>query len=362
MKQYTEEIKMEKQKRKQLKAKKGAVRVATVGCGLHAILNIYPCLPRISEIDLVAVCDLKKELAQQNARYYGAKVWYTDFEKMIDTESPDGVIVVGPPPMQYQIGKKILERGIPIFIEKPVTWSIEESETLQKIAEEKNCWGQVGYMKRFSIPYQIAKHIIEKGDLGRITQITCKYACGKYPPKLWNLPEPKMCSLLGHEVHIIDLFRFFGGDIEELFAMYHCISEEQHGYCVSLRFKSGAIGSLSTNSFERWENFDEYLSISGEEAYIVVDQMARLKFYPRNDWVTVPKVNIQNLSMNWATSGRTSIKTEDRIGYYYELKHFATCLKEKKKPSVSLEDGIQALKTAYAIFESSQSKRPIKLI
>ena len=111
-------------------------RVGFIGCGTHSTNNIYPML-KYSRCRLDAVCDLNEELAKHNARVFGANAVYTDAEEMLDERDLDGVFVVGPPTVHYALGKKILERGIPLFTEKPPALDLKSAQEMVDIAKRK---------------------------------------------------------------------------------------------------------------------------------------------------------------------------------------------------------------------------------
>ena len=90
-------------------------RIAFVGCGTHATRSLYPTIHTIPQMELVAVCDLREDLARRNARNFGALRWYVDVEEMLEKEELDGAIIVGPPQMHCEVGKKCLSAGLPIF-------------------------------------------------------------------------------------------------------------------------------------------------------------------------------------------------------------------------------------------------------
>ena len=80
------------------------VRIAFVGCGGHANHSLYPVLHRIGEIDLVAVVDRIEEKRLRVQRMFGARKAYVEVDEMLDAENPDGVCIVGPPQMHYEVG------------------------------------------------------------------------------------------------------------------------------------------------------------------------------------------------------------------------------------------------------------------
>ena len=86
------------------------IRVGLVGCGRHASLCIHPSLPYLSELEVVAVCDLDESRARATAGRLGASAVYTQTQRMLADEQPEAVIVIGPPSMQNPVGLECLER------------------------------------------------------------------------------------------------------------------------------------------------------------------------------------------------------------------------------------------------------------
>ena len=74
-------------------------RVAFVGAGHHATRALYPHLHEVPDLDLVAVCDLDREKAERNARWFGGRKIYTDVGEMLSSEQLDGVYICGLPQM-----------------------------------------------------------------------------------------------------------------------------------------------------------------------------------------------------------------------------------------------------------------------
>lgn len=132
------------------------VRLAVVGAGSQCTNSLMPGIPSIPEIDLVAVCDLKRELAERNARSFGARAVYTDAGEMLRQEAPDAVMVVGPPQMHEEVGLQVLEAGAHLFVEKPAAPTVEGAKRLVDAARRAGKVGQVGHMMRHADPIRIA--------------------------------------------------------------------------------------------------------------------------------------------------------------------------------------------------------------
>src|SRR5437879_5136390 len=93
-------------------------RLGFIGCGTHSTNNLYPAL-KYARCRLAAVCDLNEALANRNAAVFGAGRVYTSAETMLAEEELDGVLIAGESRIHYELGKKVLLRGLPLFIEKP---------------------------------------------------------------------------------------------------------------------------------------------------------------------------------------------------------------------------------------------------
>ena len=57
------------------------IKLGFIGCGAHATRNLQPCIPLVSEIEFVATCDLEIEKAECNAKRFGARQWYADYNE-----------------------------------------------------------------------------------------------------------------------------------------------------------------------------------------------------------------------------------------------------------------------------------------
>ncbi|MGI6207785.1 MAG: Gfo/Idh/MocA family protein [Anaerolineae bacterium] len=338
-------------------------RIAFIGAGRHATNLLYPCLAQIPEIDLVAVCDLQEDLARRNARTFGARRWYTDADRMLDEEKDlDGVAVIGIPQMMKELGEKVLRRrGLPIFVEKPPAINVHEAEAFAATAAEAGAWGQVAFMKRFAAAYVLAKQTVDSDWFGPVSTVAAKFTNGDYPP-IWGIESGGLSFLTGQAVHMFDLIQYFAGPVKEVYARYLERSSASHGFAVTVVFESGALGTLNLNSFESWQCFDEYLSISGEHNYLTVDDMLYVNVYREEPWAELDRPGlVRNFSQSWRPAGSVAPDMRMLIGYRDELKEFARCLLEGQRPGPDLEAGAAAMRVGQAIWDSSQSGKPVTL-
>lgn len=331
-------------------------RLAFVGCGGHATHSLYPCIHELPQVDLVAVCDLRQELAQRNARLFGARQWYTDMALMLRETQPDGVLVIGDPHMQYEVGMKVLDAGYPIFVEKPSAINSKKAAELADRARERGVFGQVAFMKRFAYGYRIAKQIINGEGFGSTHVVDVKFSQGPYP-QIWGLECAAKSFLIGQVIHIFDLVRFFGGDVAQLQAFYSEATPERFGYTINLQFRNGAIGLMNLNSLdmrEAWRDFDERLQVSGEQNMVEVLDMLHVRCQSSEDWLQVPDASGKP-KLIWEPTGPALHSRGKLLGYTGEIAHFAECAASRKEPSPSLDDCVRALELAEATWEGVQT-------
>ncbi len=337
-------------------------KIAFVGCGYHATHCLYPVIHMIPQMDLVAVCDLKEDLAKRNARWFGAHRWYTNVQEMLQSEDLDGAIIVGPPQMHREVGEKCLEAGLPIFVEKPSAISYKEATDLARYAEKKGLWGAVGYMKRYAICYQTAKTIVDSSEFGKITMLDVKFSNGPYPT-LWGIEDPAKTFLIGQAVHMFDLVRFFGGEIKEVYATVHKFDASRFSYTVAGKFENGVHLVMNLNSLDAfaWKN-DERLVLSGEGGWLEVEDMMHLRYHPRSNPIAGSGVG-RNQTIEWKPDWTEILATkmEGAFGYRGELEAFARSCLEQERPKADLWDGAKDLRVSEAVWQSANTNNVVEL-
>lgn len=98
---------------------------------------------------------------------------YRSIDDLLDSTSPDFLIVATPTQTHYTIAMLALERGIHTFIEKPLSMSAAESAALVQAAKAQGVVAQVGYVNRFNEIFAAVRSLLHSGELGKPTYISC---------------------------------------------------------------------------------------------------------------------------------------------------------------------------------------------
>jgi len=339
------------------------VQLAFFGTGNHATDSLYPCIYQIPNTVLSAVYSRTKERADETARRFGIKKAYNSVPSLLDNENIDGAIIVGPPQMHADIAQQCFEREIPVFVEKPPAIDTATSMQLVEAAQKHNTFGMVGFNKRHSLAYRMAKELADRREFGDVTFIDVKFSNGPWP-LFWEIEERAITFLTGQAIHMFDLVRFFGGEVDTVYTSFTKRSVDRFGFAVQCKLKDDALVTMNMTCYEGWNTFNELVSITGEGNYITVENGLHMKYHPEKNWIDIPDSEIFNLYQAWDVSGpmpRTSNFSHEHLGYLGELRTFVNSIRKKATPSPDLMDGLRAMQICDAVWESAVGESVIKL-
>ena len=144
------------------------VRTAIVGCGVISNIYIRNLKHLFSIIDLVAVCDIRPEAAQEKAELYGVDKVMTIDEIAAD-ESIELVVCLTGPAQHYEVIKKMLLAGKHVYTEKSLAATLDEARELVKLANERGLQLGVAPDTVLGAGIQTARKAIDAGLIGQVT-------------------------------------------------------------------------------------------------------------------------------------------------------------------------------------------------
>ena len=105
---------------------------------------------------------------------------YPDYETMAAQEAAredgiDWVSICTPNDSHYPIAKAFLERGIHVYCEKPLTFTVEQAEELKALAEEKGLLFGVNYSHSGNVMVHEARELVRSGAIGELINVNCEY-------------------------------------------------------------------------------------------------------------------------------------------------------------------------------------------
>lgn len=299
------------------------IKFAIVGCGRIAQRHAEHISKRGQ---LVAVCDVVEDKAQQLATTYGAKA-YTSYADMLAHEpSIDVIAVCSPNGLHAQHAIDGLKAGFHVLCEKPMGLSVKECGEMMQAAERSNKRLFAIKQNRYNPPVAAVKEIIEDGKLGNVlsVQLSCFWNRNTdYYANSWKgTKDLDGGTLFTQFSHFIDLLYWLIGDVEEVaaymgnFAHEGIIEFEDTGVVI-LKFTNGAIGTVNytVNSFDK--NMEGSLTIFGEKGTVKIggQYLNELEYQQIQDYriENLPEGNKANNYGNYTGSMSNHDKVYDNL-------------------------------------------------
>ncbi|MBO3802869.1 MAG: Gfo/Idh/MocA family oxidoreductase [Candidatus Brockarchaeota archaeon] len=232
------------------------VAIGIVGCGGIAQQHLS-CLKQIPEAKVAAFCDIDLGRAKAMASSVHGSRAYKDVSEMLGAEKLDAVYVCVPP-FAHGFEKLVVERGLHIFVEKPIALSLEMAKEIEAAIARAGVVNSVGYMWRYLDTTELAIKTLERnGPIGLVLgQYHDPYW---FPPGHWWISKSKGGGqVVEQSTHVFDLVRYVAGDVSRVYGeLGTLLLNEVPGFdvedvsVVSLRFKSGAVGVVTSTCASR---------------------------------------------------------------------------------------------------------------
>ncbi|MBN2207131.1 MAG: Gfo/Idh/MocA family oxidoreductase, partial [Candidatus Aminicenantes bacterium] len=234
------------------------IRTAIVGAGLAGRKRAESLKSCGQAGWLVAVCDSDPGRAAALAAATGARA-YDDWRTALETPGLEAVIAAAPNKLNTEIAAAALERGCHVLCEKPLGRTAEEAARLNLAAAEARRVLKTGFNHRYHPALRTAKALVESGRLGPLYHIRGVYGHGGRPgyENEWRA-DPKLAGggvLIDQGVHVVDLSRWFLGEIGEVFGQIRTsgwpMPVEDNAWLI-LRAAGGRTASLLV-SWTQWK-------------------------------------------------------------------------------------------------------------
>jgi predicted dehydrogenase len=306
----------------------------------------------------ITVVDIDQQAAVRLAKELRADVG-KDWRELTSAADIDIIVVCTPPNLHAPICIAAMENGKHVLCEKPLAPDTIEAKNMVQVAERKKVRLQCGFNLRFHPGIKQAKKWLDEGLIGTPVFARCRYGiCGSPDyDKDWraNASISGGGELLDQGVHVIDLFRWFLGDFSEVtgFTSTSCwdIAPLEDNVFALLRTAKGQIASMHA-SWTQWKNLFSF-EVFGRDGYVTVKGLG-------GSYGTEQAILAKRTVLEPFTEKIIEFRGEDR-SWHEEWKELVAAIKENREPLGAGTDGLEAIKIAYAIYESVRKKRVINI-
>ncbi len=302
------------------------LKVAVVGVG-HLGKWHADKYAAATDCELIAVVDTNIENAGVIARKHGADA-YSDYRDIIPLI--DAISLVVPTSLHYKIARDFLEAGIHCLVEKPITESISEAETLIEIARENKLVLQIGHIERFN---SVMIGIVERLDSPRFIEST------RLAP--FTTRATDVSVILDLMIHDIDLILdLISSPVRRISASgISVLSETIDIANARIEFENHCVANVTASRISRKR--ERKLRIFQKNTYLSADLEGKL--------LAVNSKSELDNAEGYKDIRHEEHHYEDNDALNLEVLDFINAIKTGGSSKVDGEDGKRALETAIAI-------------
>ena len=335
------------------------MNVAIVGCGLIGRKRAFALS---TEDKLIACCDTNLESAKKFGQEFDC-VFFDDYKKLLNEIDCDVIVVSVVNKYAKEIIIAALRNGKNVIAEKPLGRNVEEAMEIvgskSSVTSKQYVVLKTGFNHRFHPAVWKAKQMADKGKIGKIFNIRARYGHGGRAgmEKEWRASKD-LCGggeLLDQGVHVIDLIRWFGGEVKEVFGKVETkfwkMEVEDNAYAILKT--ANDVSALLHVSWTNWKNIFSF-EIFGTDGYLKIEGLGGsygpevLEFGKRKKEGGKPEIEL------------LEFPSED-VSWKKEWEEFKKAIEEKREPIGSGIDGLKANEVIEAIYRSNDEKRSIVL-
>jgi len=330
------------------------LNVSLLGAGAIAKTHLQ-AYKKDGRVKIKWICDVNLEAAQKLAKEFDIPDVTTDYTQSLQDATVDFVDIMAPNFLHKAMAINAMDAGKAVLCEKPMALNAQES---QDMADESRRMGIrlfVKYHQRFDPVHALAKKMLETGEFP-MPVMALATLFGNHLPSMMNASHwrgiPSLTGggcLFSSGSHIIDLLRFFFGDVKAITSVNRQLvvnnpAKGDDNASVILEFNSGMmatfVGCWTTNTWSRsykWWNADKtmhiYQDASGANLLDIEQGTTR-----KNILITP----------NWA-----------KVSHEIAISHFIDQMLKDVEPYYSLEECIKSMKTLELAYKSSEEGRRI---
>ncbi|OUS78619.1 oxidoreductase [Paenibacillus sp. MY03] len=349
----------------------GKIGIGVIGAGSISNMHLSSYTAN-THAEVIAVCDVNRERAEQVAAQYQIKNVYTDYRELLADPEVDGVSICTWNDTHAEFAIAALEAGKHVLSEKPLCQTVEQAKQIEESVRKSGKIFQMGFVRRFDNNALIAKKIVDNGDLGNVyyAKASCLRRLGN--PGGWFADKQRSGGgpLIDIGVHILDLSWYLMGrpkvksvsgsvhydlgnraNVQGLefykAADYDASSNTVEDLATAfIRFENGAILVLDASFTLHAKNDETYLKLFGDKGGMEVDP-ALLVVSEKYDTIFNLQPQLKTLHLDVYSA------------FQNEIDHYIDCIRTGNTPLSTVEDGVEVMKMLCAIYESGATGKEI---
>lgn len=336
------------------------IRVAIVGCGRISKQH-FEAIDRLrDDMELVAVCDVNSHVCAQHSKTHNVP-GYEDITELLEKENFDIVALCTPSGLHPEQAILATKYNVHVLTEKPMATCWEDGIRMVDACEKAKVRLFVVKQNRWNATLQLLKRAVTENRFGKIhlvqvnvfwTRPQSYYDQGNWRGT-WELDGG---AFMNQASHYVDLIHWLIGPVEELHAMTsrtRDIEAEDTGV-LNIKWRNGALGSMSVTMLSYPENIEGSIVILGETGSVRVGGVAVNEIQLWN-FSKTSEYDREVKKLNYKTS---SVYGRGHLPYYEDV---IAVLRGTKLPETDGREGLKTLELLCAGYLSARNGRLVSL-
>ncbi len=335
------------------------VRICMIGAGRVGKLHSGTLRRHVPGGEIVALVDPHRPILDETGDQFAIDRRFASLEEALDATAFEAVVITTPTPTHRDLAVLAAERGIHVFLEKPMALSLSECDDILRATSAHGVILQMGFMRRFDPDFATAWERIQGGEIGEVMMIkSLTHGPGLPPPWATDL-KTSNGNLAEVNSHDLDTSRWLSGSTP--LRMYVEVANfkgpergvtSEHYYdnmFATIKFESGAMASISGVCPCDY-GYDSRVEIIGKKGIMQIGELKGESIVvctDRDHGLVTP------IFRRWPD--------RFRWGYIRELEHFVDCIRAERHPIVTGDDGRWAVAMVLAGTKSFLEERPVYL-
>lgn len=339
------------------------LKIGVVGGGHIVNHRHIPVFKKIKGVEVTAICDKVESAAQNTARQFGVKQYFTNLSDMLKQEI-DVVDICTPPKTHFALATEAMEAGCNVLSEKPLALTVEDVDELTRVAKRKNVKLCVVHQNLFNPAVKKTRQLVQSGAVGKIISVDVGTYIQKdnymmVNGKHWchTLPGGIFFEILPHPVYLFQLFGVRGSPsciAGEKLTQYPWIKIDDLRILMKAENAVGSVTGSCNSPFH-----GDTLNVLGTELGLQADLWGRsvIKFKPRTEAPYSVAKNNLGLATQFASLVGTTLSNSITMAtggvkvsaHYGFMEAFFKSVREDGKPPVSLEEARENVRIVQEI-------------
>ena len=342
------------------------IKVAVIGAGAIARTVHVPNYLSNEHVSVSAIVDNDQKRAERVARKFHIKKAYSSCDELFDREEIDAISICTPPDTHEEIALKAFEHGSHILCEKPLATTVESGKKMVEASKSKKRILMVGFHRRFSPNYQMAKKYILEGRLGHVYCVEDRFIephpLFGWAKSQWYI-EPGIGGVVNDLApHVFDMLNYIFDDFPEAVSAcgsVHLDSPVEECTTFLAEYPRGrlGVGVISWLS----PTVDEHLSVFGTGQNLFVSPRYFFKASPTEVFevslwraATESLVSMKFPNLSWIRGKRVD-------PYQLEIAYFIDRIRKCQHSSASALNALSVLIACDATKKALESKERMKI-